>query len=102
MTLRGSGRLEGTAVAGNLVVDRIDRTARPDRIEALVDENAIQPAVEAVIGVEARQPVERLDECVLSGVCRVFRVAEHSQGHGVHHLLVSRYQDAEGVGVARH
>ena len=86
---------------GRVVVQRFFGLAVPIDVEAFVHQDSVHPAVEAVLRIERREALVGLDEGILRCVLRVFGIAEHSERHGIHHLLISAYQHPEGLGLAR-
>ena len=69
-------------------------------VEALVDENPVYPAKEAlrwIVGVKL--PV-RLDECVLGRVARLVVIPEHPHRDSEQYPLVPLHNGAEGCRIA--
>ena len=77
------------------------RMAAANHVQALVDENPVDPAEEPVGGIEGAEPLVGFDEGFLRRIPRVLRVPEHPDSHGVKHLLIAGDQHPEGRRFAR-
>src|ERR1700751_5729717 len=78
-------------------IELATRLAPRERVEAFVDRNAIEPAVEPERRIVVSQVLESVEKSGLGDVQRVLRVVQHPQRHVENGLLVSNDELFKGI-----
>src|SRR5215469_10442478 len=97
LALRGA--IGAWPLIGGVRIQLATRLAQRERVEAFIDRNTVEPAVEAERRVVVSEVLESLEESRLGDVQRILPIAQHPQRHVEDGLLVTNNELFKGISI---